>query len=193
MEIINDTDGNFQYFVSAVGTGGTICGCARRFKDENIATQIVGVDPEGSALAPGFEERGPFLTEGIGQKDFIPRCLDRSLIDTWVKISDRESFAMARRLIAEEGLMIGGSAGAAVAGAIKAAKEHSWPADARIVIICPDGIGTYISTFVNPSWLVDMGYTDPEPNFASGNRIGDVVTTLSIPAATTILDTAPLS
>jgi cystathionine beta-synthase len=108
----------------AAGTGGTITGIGRRLKELNPNIIIVGVDPYGSILAQPPELNtaiGSYKVEGIGY-DFIPNVLDRSIIDKWIKTDDRVSFIMSRRLIREEGLLCGGSSGAAVVGALEAAE-----------------------------------------------------------------------
>src|SRR3990167_9118190 len=98
--------------VMSVGTGGTITGVARRLKQERPDVKIIGVDPFGSILGGGTDVY-PYLVEGIGY-DFIPDVLDNSLVDEYIKVNDEDSFLMARRLIREEGLLVGGSSGSAV-------------------------------------------------------------------------------
>ena len=133
---------------------GTLTGVGRRLKELNPNIMIVGVDPVGSILAEPAEINGngvgSYLVEGIGY-DFVPRVLDRSIVDRWVKTEDKESFIMARRLIREEGLLCGGSCGAAVVGALKACKDL--PADKRCVVILPDSIRNYMSKFLSDTWM----------------------------------------
>lgn len=148
-EIINDAGEGLAMVVMTVGTGGTISGVARKLKEHNPKIQVIGVDPVGSILGGGTEIC-PYLVEGIGY-DFFPDVLDNSLIDEYIKINDRDSFDIARRLIREEGLLIGGSSGAATWAALQAAKrlKHG----EKCVVILPDGIRNYLSKFVDDKWM----------------------------------------
>uniref|UniRef100_A0A8C5SQ45 Cystathionine beta-synthase n=1 Tax=Laticauda laticaudata TaxID=8630 RepID=A0A8C5SQ45_LATLA len=127
-ELLEQCDGKIDMFVAGAGTGGTITGVARKLKEKCPACKIVGVDPEGSIVALPSSlntisaKDTTMEVEGIGH-DFIPTVLDRSVIDQWCKSNDKESFLMARRLIKEEGLLCGGSAGSAMSAAVKAAKQ----------------------------------------------------------------------
>ena len=148
-EIIADFGMDLHMLVASVGTGGTITGIARRLKEYNPSIQIIGVDPIGSILGGGAEVK-PYLVEGIGY-DFFPEVLDNSLIDGYIKSSDVDSFHMARRLMREEGLLIGGSCGAAMWGALQAAK--SLRAGQKCLVILPDSTRNYISKFASDSWM----------------------------------------
>ncbi len=153
-EIIAQTGGKLDYVVMTAGTGGTLTGIARVIKAELPHVQIVGVDPEGSILA-GPGEIKSYKVEGIGY-DFIPDVLDRTLVDRWIKSNDRDSFRVARQLIRQEGLLVGGSSGSAVWAALQVAQ--SAPAGARIVVILPDSIRNYLSKFVDDRWMRQQGF-----------------------------------
>ncbi|XP_065206016.1 cystathionine beta-synthase-like protein [Planococcus citri] len=158
-EIIDQTDGKIDMLVLGVGTGGTMTGIARKIKQHNPQCVIVGVDPYGSILALPEELNQTDVTtyqvEGIGY-DFIPTVLDRSVVDEWIKIGDKESFAMARRLIREEAILCGGSSGGVVHAACQAAKDLS--EDKRCVVILADGIRNYMTKFVSPKWMSEKGF-----------------------------------
>jgi cystathionine beta-synthase len=153
-EIIKDFQGNLDMVVISVGTGGTITGVAKRLKEEIPKIKIVGADPEGSILGGG-EEVSSYLVEGIGY-DFIPDVLDNSLIDEYIKTKDEESFIMARRLIKEEGLLCGGSCGATMVAAMKAASKLK--KNQNCLVILADGIRNYMTKFPNDSWMKKNGF-----------------------------------
>jgi cysteine synthase A len=155
-EIIRDLDGKIDMVVMGVGTGGTITGVAKRLKEFNSKIKIVGVDPYGSILGGG-DEIHSYKVEGIGY-DFFPDVLDNNLVDEYIKVNDADSFKIARRLIKEEGLFIGGSSGSAVWAALQAAKELS--EDQNCLIILPDSIRNYLSGFVDDQWMDKHGYLD---------------------------------
>ncbi len=153
-EIIDQTGGKLDAVVMTAGTGGTLSGVARAIKAELPHVQIIGVDPEGSILA-GPGEIKSYKVEGIGY-DFIPDVLDRSLVDRWIKTNDRDSFRVARQLIRQEGLLVGGSSGSAVWAALQVAREAK--PGARIVVILPDSIRNYLSKFVDDRWMRQQGF-----------------------------------
>ncbi len=148
-EIWDDMNGKVDMVVISAGTGGTITGVARKLKELNPHVKIIGVDPYGSILGGGTEIKS-YLVEGIGY-DFIPDVLDNSLIDRYIKINDKDSFQIARRLIREEGLLCGGSSGSAVWAALQAAKELK--KGQRCVVILPDSIRNYLTKFVDDKWM----------------------------------------
>lgn len=153
-EIIDDFGMQLDMVVMSVGTGGTITGIARRLKEHNPAIQIIGVDPEGSILGGGTEIK-PYFVEGIGY-DFIPEVLDNTLIDRYIKTNDYNSFTMARRLIREEGLLVGGSSGAAMWAALQAAKELK--NDQKCLVLLPDSIRNYLTKFASDTWMQEHDF-----------------------------------
>jgi cystathionine beta-synthase len=159
--------------VICAGTGGTITGIGRKLKELNPKIIVVGVDPVGSILAQPEELNqegvGSYKVEGIGY-DFIPKVLDRSIVDKWVKTEDRESFLMSRRLIREEGLLCGGSCGSAVVGALEAAK--SLGPDQRCVVILADSVRNYMSKFLNDNWMYENGFVDNRSSVARNSIFG---------------------
>jgi cystathionine beta-synthase len=153
-EILAQCGGKLDAVVMTAGTGGTITGVARAIKRVLPEAQIIGVDPEGSILAGPGEIRS-YKVEGIGY-DFIPDVLETKLVDRWVKSNDRDSFRVARRLIRQEGLLCGGSSGAAVWAALQVGK--SMQPGQRLVVVLPDSIRNYLSKFVNDAWLRQHGF-----------------------------------
>lgn len=148
-EIIDDFGKDLHMVVVGVGTGGTITGIAKRLKEYNPEIKIIGVDPEGSILGGGREIKS-YEVEGIGY-DFFPEVLNNKLIDAYVKTNDKNSFQMARELIKEEGLLVGGSSGAAMWGALQAAKSLS--KGQKCLVILPDSIRNYMSKFPVDAWM----------------------------------------
>lgn len=152
-EIIDDFGDDLAMVVAGVGTGGTITGIATRLKEHNAAIKIVGVDPIGSILGGGSDV-SPYLVEGIGY-DFFPQVLNNNLIDTYIKTNDADSFFTARELISKEGLLVGGSSGAAMWGALQAAKTLK-PGQ-KCLVILPDSIRNYMSKFASDDWMQSQG------------------------------------
>jgi cystathionine beta-synthase len=148
-EILQDLDNKVDMVVVSAGTGGTITGVAKRVKETNPQCRVIGIDPVGSILGGG-EPGASYLVEGIGY-DFIPEVLDRSLVDEWIYTKDKESFQEARQIIREEGLLVGGSSGATMWGALKAAK--SLKKGQNCVVVLSDGVRNYMTKFVEDSWL----------------------------------------
>ena len=155
-EILDDFDDSLKMVVAGVGTGGTITGMAKRLKEERPGITIIGVDPFGSILGGG-DEVYPYHVEGIGY-DFFPDVLNNDLIDEYIKLPDPESFQMARRIVKEEGLLIGGSSGGAVWAAVQAA-SHLIKGD-KCLVILPDSIRNYLSKFVDDEWMEEQGFLE---------------------------------
>jgi cystathionine beta-synthase/cysteine synthase A len=154
VEIWDDFGDSLDMVVIGAGTGGTISGVARYLKEKNPEVLIIGVDPEGSILG-GRTEVATYQVEGIGY-DFIPGVLDRGLVDHWVYVNDQDSFAMARRLIREEGLLVGGSSGTAVWAMLEALKTY--PRVEKALVILPDSIRNYLTKFVSDDWMREQGF-----------------------------------
>ena len=155
IEIWNDFSGKIDMIVVGVGTGGTITGIAKYFKKRNPNIRIVGADPYGSVLGGG-DEVYPYKVEGIGY-DFFPEVLDNTLVDEYVKVDDKNSFEIARKLIKHEGLLCGGSSGTVVWAALQSAKTLS--KGQKCLCILADGIRNYMSKFVSDEWMKDNNLT----------------------------------
>ncbi|MBT2483262.1 MULTISPECIES: cystathionine beta-synthase [unclassified Microbacterium] len=167
-EIWRDTDGGVTHFVAGVGTGGTITGAGRYLRDvSDDRVRIIGVDPEGSVYSGGTGR--PYLVEGVGE-DIWPGAYDPTVPHEVVAVSDAEAFAMTRRLAREEGILVGGSSGMAVVGALRTARDL--PADAVMVVLLPDGGRGYLGKIFNDGWMRSYGFSDVE----EGETVADVLT-----------------
>jgi cystathionine beta-synthase len=162
-EVWRDTDGRIDAFVCGVGTGGTITGTGRYLKEQNPNVRIIGVDPVGSILREAWEtgsfkaQPKTYLIDGIGE-DFIPGSLDLKVIDEFVTITDADAYAMAMRMAREEGIMVGSSAGAAVAAAADVAARLG--RGKNVVVLLPDSGERYL-TKLNKDWFQEKGLTLP--------------------------------
>jgi cystathionine beta-synthase len=169
-EIVEQTGGDLDYMVMSAGTGGTCTGVAKKLKEAMPHCKIVAVDPYGSILAKpdamnnkcertGHKALQAYEVEGIGY-DFVPTVLDQDtqLIDYWVKTCDDESFAACRSLIRHEGLMIGGSSGATMAGAYKFIVENKIGAGKKVGILFSDATRNYMSKFLEDEWMKEKGF-----------------------------------
>lgn len=165
-EIWRQTAGKVDVFVVGMGTGGTITGVGRYLKAMNPKIQIVGVDPVGSVLYDYFytgkmSEAHAYKVEGVGE-DFIPSVYDFSVIDDMVKVNDKESFLMTRRLVREEGIFGGGSCGFAVAGAMRYAGERDLGPDKLVVVLLPDSGSRYLSKVFDDNWMRENRFLESE-------------------------------
>ncbi|XP_068127144.1 cystathionine beta-synthase [Hyperolius riggenbachi] len=162
-EILQQCDGRVDMVVVGAGTGGTITGLARKLKEKCPNCKVVGVDPEGSILAEpealNQTDKTGYEVEGIGY-DFIPTVLDRKVVDEWYKSNDEDSFAMARALIREEGLLCGGSSGSAMSVAVKAAEQLK--EGERCVVILPDSVRNYMTKFLSDKWMTQKHFLKVE-------------------------------
>lgn len=144
--------------VAGAGTGGTISGAGSELKKLEPGIRVVGVDPEGSVLSGGVD--APYKVEGIGY-DFIPGTLWPGVVDEWIRVSDRVAFQYARELARKEGILAGGSSGAAIYAALKVAEryqaDNEKTGDNNVVVILPDTGERYISTVYNDEWLARNG------------------------------------
>ncbi len=166
-EIWEQTGGELDAIVISVGTGGTISGVGRYFHERKPEVLIVGADPEGSIYtASGDSELHPYFVEGIG-KDTWPDTIDLKVVDEWIRVADRDSFLVARRLAREEGLLAGGSSGTTVWAALEVARRLG--PDAQILAMLPDSGRSYLSKFLDDKWMLEHGFlerTAPTPTVA---------------------------
>lgn len=155
-EIWEQSEGKVTCFVAGIGTGGTISGVGRFLKSKNPNIKIVGADPEGSIISG--DKPKPWDVEGIGE-DFIPNTLNPQVVDEWVRVSDYDSFNLARDMARKEGLLVGGSSGTCMAAALNYARRLT--PDDFVVVLCPDTGRNYLSKLFSDEWMVEHGYMKP--------------------------------
>src|SRR3546814_312892 len=164
-EIWKQTDGKITHFIAGVGTGGTISGVGRFLKEKNPEVRIWGIDSYGSVFKK-YKETGvfdkneiyPYITEGIGE-DFLPECVDFDVIDYFEKVTDKDAALMTRELALQEGIFVGNSSGAVMAG-LQQLKDHLTPEDV-IVALFHDHGSRYMGKMFNEEWLSEKGFLKP--------------------------------
>jgi cystathionine beta-synthase len=158
-EIWRQTGGKLDAFVCGIGTGGTITGIGRFLKEKKRTVRVVGVDPKGSIFYSRFhgseEEPHQYRVEGIGE-DFMPKTMDMKVVDDVIQVSDKDAFSLTRRLAREEGILIGGSGGAAVHASLKVAEGMS--RDETIVTLLPDSGRNYLTKIFSDQWMKEQGF-----------------------------------
>ena len=169
-ELWAQTGGAITHLVIGVGTGGTITGTARYLKERNPDLVVVGADPIGSVYAaPTADDVKGYLVEGVGE-DFWPQTFDPSVVDRWIRVSDKDSFLTTRRLARTEGILAGGSGGLALHAALEVCAGIDDPA-AMVVVILPDGGRSYLSKVFSDAWMTEYGFLER----AAGDCVGDVL------------------
>ncbi len=169
-EIWEQTEGRATVFVAGAGTGGTLSGVGAFLKEKNPRIRVIGADIEGSILSGDSPK--PWKVEGIGE-DFVPQTLNSQVVDEWIRISDAESFATARRIAREEALLLGGSSGTALAAAFRYAQRCS--EKDVMVVFCPDTGRNYLSKMYDNAWMAQHGFTDRLPETVT---VGDLLSSL---------------
>jgi cystathionine beta-synthase len=183
-ELWEQTAGRITHLVAGVGTGGTITGTARYLRERNPELVVVGADPEGSIYSGGPDNVRPYLVEGVGE-DFWPETFDRSVVDRWVTVSDRDAFLTTRRLALVEGILAGGSGGLALHAALEVAGEIDDP-DAMVVVVLPDGGRSYLSKIYSDSWMRQYGFLDRDSKLLVGDVLDRKRTAGEIPPLVTV-------
>ncbi len=168
-EIWEQTGGKITHLVAGVGTGGTVTGTVRYLRERKPDLVVIGADPEGSIYSGGDENVHPYLVEGVGE-DFWPETFDRSVVDQWITVSDKDAFLTTRRLAHLEGILAGGSGGLALHAALEAAKDIEDP-EALMVVILPDGGRSYLSKVYSDTWMRQYGFLER----AADQTVGDVL------------------
>lgn len=155
-EIWKQTEGKVTVFVAGIGTGGTISGVGRYLKEQNPDIKVVACDPEGSILSG--DQPKPWAVEGIGE-DYVPKTLNPQVVDEWIRVSDSESFNVARDMARREGLLVGGSCGTAMAAGLRYAQRLG--PDDVVVVLCPDTGRNYLSKMYSDEWMIERGFMKP--------------------------------
>jgi cystathionine beta-synthase len=164
-EIWEQTEGKITHWAAGVGTGGTMCGVSKYLKEQNPNIKSIGLDTYGSVFKK-YKETGifdeneiyPYLTEGIGE-DILPKNVDFSYIDEFVKVTDKDAAIMTRRLAREEGLFVGWSCGSAVFGALEYARKHLAESDVMVIVL-PDHGTRYLNKIYNDEWMRQHGFLE---------------------------------
>lgn len=175
-EIWKQTDGELDYFVAGMGTGGTISGVGKYLKEQSKNVQTIGVDPVGSLYYEYFKHNNleskakTYKIEGIGE-DFVPETIDFSFIDDVVQVTDKDAYLMARRLAREEGILVGSSSGAAVVGTLQYIREHKIGNDKTFVILLPDSGRSYLSKIYNDEWMQEQGFIEEDVNTSENAEV----------------------
>jgi cystathionine beta-synthase len=187
-ELWEQSGGQITHLVAGVGTGGTISGIGRYLKEQNPDIQVIGADPVGSIYsAPSDDDVKGYLVEGVGE-DFWPETFDKTIVDRWVAVSDRDSFLTTRRLAMEEGILAGGSCGTALWAALEVARGIDDPG-AMVAVVLPDGGRNYLSKIFNDAWMTQYGFLERAGDLAVGDvlrRKADGADPARIPSLVTV-------
>lgn len=155
-EIWKQTEGRITAFVSGIGTGGTISGVGRYLKKQSPTIRVVAADPEEPILSGDTSK--PWDVEGIGE-DFVPRTFNSQVVDEWIRVSNAESFSIARSMARTEGLLVGGSSATAMAAGLHYAQRLGQ--DDLVVVLCPDTGRDYLSKMYSDAWMIEKGFMRP--------------------------------
>jgi cystathionine beta-synthase len=183
-ELWEQTGGRITHLVTGVGTGGTVTGTVRYLRERMSGLTVIGADPVGSIYSAGEDCVHPYLVEGVGE-DFWPQTFDRTVVDRWVTVSDRDAFLAARRLAEAEGILVGGSGGLAVHAALTVARKIA-DTHAMVVVILPDGGRSYLSKIYSDVWMRQYGFLPEKSNLTVGDVLHRKRAAGEIPALVTI-------
>jgi cystathionine beta-synthase len=166
-ELWEQTGGQITHLVAGVGTGGTVTGTVRYLRERKPELVVIGADPEGSIYSGGEDDVRPYLVEGVGE-DFWPETFDPTVVDRWIRVSDKDSFLTTRRLAHMEGILAGGSGGLALHAALQLGAEIDDP-NALIVVILPDGGRSYLSKIFSDGWMRQYGFLERDSQLVVGD------------------------